>query len=804
MWMSGQDIKATDTGVPSSVEQVTDQVQLADGTGSGTDQPLYLDQNGTPVYAFKEQDQLLHPAKPVIGQDGQPAASPYHQAATAQASSPTIQPGSNDLAHQQIISARHAAGSVQPQTSDHASTDQSGGGQFVTDGLIQGTNYLTSTADMVGWNLKSIKLDQVRGEYTGKGITVAVVDDGFNYGGNTDLTKNYNTGIDWDFRGNDADAKAEGTDFHGTMVSGLIAAARNGSGTVGVAENATIAGLRVGFGSAGDLSQMTNALLKAKIGDVVNNSWGFTSSFSDNPNSIYFKSMFAALDSDVTTGRGGLGTNVVFAAGNARQSNDNTDFHGLQGSRDVITVASYNQAGDVSYFSTKGANVLLAAPGENVLTDYQNGLAYGSGTSFAAPTVTGAVADMLEANKALGFRDVREILAYSSSLSPLSAAAKAGFITNGATTLNGGGLHFSNDLGFGALNVHDAVRLAEYWQDQQTAANRISSNVTFGAKAGVDVGATTLEVKVAQDINIETVTLNLNFSHPDLSKLSLSLISPTGVSSVLFDKGTVSGTSLSWSFNANAFMGEHSAGTWKIVVNDASADGKAVSIQGGSLTFGGDTSVNTQEIFTDALGTSSQTSVTLKDTAGVDTINASAVTSNSHIDLSGVTKTVIAGKTVNFAAGTVFEKAIGGDGNDEIFGNSSSNLLIGGRGDDKIYAGSGNATLIGAQGNDTLVAGSGKDVFQFDTVNADSGTDLLKGFKLGKDTIDLRAIFKGLLGSSLVSGGYLKIANDTTGSALISVDTDGSAGKAASMLTIAKVDGISAAKLAIGTDIWAV
>src|SRR5260221_12759983 len=136
---------------------------------------------------------------------------------------------------------------------------------------MRGPTHLPCPADMIGWNLKSINLDQLRGEYTGKGITVAVVDDGFNYSGNTDLAKNYNTGIDWDFRGNDADARAEGTDFHGTMVSGLIAAARNGSGTVGVAENATIAGLRVGLGTAGGLTQMTNALLKATLGDVVNN-----------------------------------------------------------------------------------------------------------------------------------------------------------------------------------------------------------------------------------------------------------------------------------------------------------------------------------------------------------------------------------------------------------------------------------------------------------------------------------------------------------------------------------------------------
>jgi subtilisin-like proprotein convertase family protein len=784
--MNNQPSDLPSTDLSQSDAAAIGNVQLADAGNAG--QPLYTTANGTPVYAFKEQDQLLN-AQPERGQDGIEGPSLYRQAEPPAAT--ISQP---DTQHQLLPD----RGNSHQETSDHSS------GNAGADGLIQGVNYLTSTTDMVGWNLKSINLAAVRGEYTGKGVTVAIVDDGFNYSGNSDLTKNYSTALDWDFRNNDADARAQGSDFHGTMVDGLISAARNGTGTVGVAENATIEGLRVGFGAAGSISQMVNALLKAGSADVVNNSWGYTSAFADDPNNVYFKGLMAAINTDVTSGRHGLGTSVVFAAGNARQSGDNTDFHGLQGSRDVITVASYNQAGDVSYFSTKGANMLLAAPGENVLTDYQNGLAYGSGTSFAAPTVTGAIADMLEANKNLGFRDVKEILAYSSSLSPLSTAAKAGFVTNSATTLNGGGLHFSNDLGFGALNVHDAVRLAEYWQDQQTAANRVSSTMTFGAKAGVDSGDTTLSLNIGQDMNVETVTLNLKMTHADLSKLSLSLVSPTGTTAVLFDQGSVTGTSLNWSFNANTFLGEHSAGTWKIVITDSMADGKSVSILGGSLTFGGDTSVNTQEIFTDALASSSQSSITLNDTSGTDTINASAVTSNSHIDLSGTTDTVIAGKTIKFGAGTTFEKAIGGDGNDEIYGNSSTNLLIGGRGDDKIYAGSGNATLVGAQGNDTLVAGSGKDVFRFDAATVDQGTDLIKGFKLGIDAIDLKAIFKGLVSSTLVSGGYLKITNDSTGSALISVDTDGAAGKAASMLTLAKVEGISAAKLAVGTDIWVV
>ncbi|HWT98942.1 MAG TPA: S8 family serine peptidase, partial [Terriglobales bacterium] len=366
--MNNQPADLSNTDLSQSDAAAIGTVQVADAGNNG--QPLYTTANGTPVYAFKEQDQLLN-AQPERGQDGVEGPSLYRQS-----EQPAVTVSQPDTQHQLPL---NNAGGHQ-DTTDHGSGSNTG-----ADGLIQGVNYLTSTTDMIGWNLKSINLAAVRGEFTGKGVTVAIVDDGFNYAGNSDLTKNYNTALDWDFRNNDADARAEGTDFHGTMVDGLISAARNGTGTVGVAENATIEGLRVGFGAAGTISQMVNALLKASSADVVNNSWGYTSAFADDPNNAYFKGLMAAINTDVTSGRGGLGTSVVFAAGNARQSSDNTDFHGLQGNRDVITVASYNQTGDVSSFSTKGANMLLAAPGENVLTDYQNGLAYGSGTSFSAP-----------------------------------------------------------------------------------------------------------------------------------------------------------------------------------------------------------------------------------------------------------------------------------------------------------------------------------------------------------------------------------------------------------------------------------
>jgi RTX calcium-binding nonapeptide repeat (4 copies) len=59
---------------------------------------------------------------------------------------------------------------------------------------------------------------------------------------------------------------------------------------------------------------------------------------------------------------------------------------------------------------------------------------------------------------------------------------------------------------------------------------------------------------------------------------------------------------------------------------------------------------------------------------------------------------------------TNFENAIGGFGNDVIYGNAAANSLRGFPGDDSLFGFAGNDTLIGGDGSDLLYGGPGKDL----------------------------------------------------------------------------------------------
>jgi len=634
-----------------------------------------------------------------------------------------------------------------------------------TDPLFTQQWYLRNTGQSGGTPGMDLNVVPVWEEFTGAGVTVGVFEGGGIEYTHPDLRNNYDRSIDFDGVGNDSDPfpGSSADEFHPTAVAGIIAAeANNGIGGVGVAHGATLASFRFRYS---DNTSWERALARYQNVDVANDSWGFVSPFADN---LYYDPLLApekqAIIDAAKFGRNGLGTAIVFSAGNSREEGDNTNYHNFQNSIYVITVAALLDNGQASFYSTPGASILVSAfgssaPGSIVTTDRvgTNGYSSGdytnsfNGTSAAAPQVSGVVALMLEANPNLGYRDIQEILAYSARQNDPTSS---GWNFNGANNWNGGGLHVSHDYGFGLVDALAAVRLAESWQEQNIRANRETITQTKTPNLTIpdsnNTGITS-SIALAGGLEIDSVEVDLDISHSWRGDLEVTLISPSGTESVLIARPGVIGTGFGDSGNdivfrtsSTHYRGEDSGGTWQLKVRDLQG-GIVGTLNSWKLIVRGDTDLpnNDTYIYTNEYAnfTADPARKILEDSSGIDTINAAAITSNINLDLTSGSNNTLAGNTLTIGNTTVIENAFGGDGADNILGNGVNNILKGGRGNDFIKGRGGNDELFGNAGNDTLRGGNDRDI-----LNGNDGNDLLLGGN-GRDDLN------GGNGNDTLSGG---------------------------------------------------
>jgi subtilisin family serine protease len=199
----------------------------------------------------------------------------------------------------------------------------------------------------------------------------------------------------WDFFHGDAsvydsgdqNGDGEADDMHGTHVAGTIAAQRNNSvGVAGVADNARIMPLKFIGPDGGYTSDAVEAIHYAvSMGArVINASFGSTT--------------YAPALCDAIAEAGAEGVVFVAAAGNDGTDNDASAFWPANcPATTLLSVAATTQSDSLASFSNRGrAQVDLGAPGQSVYSTLPGG-AYGnlSGTSMAAPHVTGVAASVL-------------------------------------------------------------------------------------------------------------------------------------------------------------------------------------------------------------------------------------------------------------------------------------------------------------------------------------------------------------------------------------------------------------------------
>jgi subtilisin family serine protease/subtilisin-like proprotein convertase family protein len=311
----------------------------------------------------------------------------------------------------------------------------------------------------------------------GEGVTIAIVDTGVDLA-HRDLTNQANPALHWNFEADlpVGDPPADNHN-HGTPVAGLaVAEGNNKSGVIGIAPDAEFASWVIyrTNGAFVPSSQLVK-MFQFKMDEVAvqNHSWV-------RPG-IRLTTMTAeenlAISNAVHRGRGGLGVVMIRGAGNGREQGRNVNEDSYLSDPRVITVAGTQAGGRVASYSTPGSAILVSAPGgdglESLMTtdrtgqlgfnqiifqtdlnDYVFGSLGFTGTSAAAPLVSGTAALMLSANPNLSVRDIQHLLVISTY--------QPDFEDPNLQT-NGVGLQVSPNTGFGVVNAGTAVQWATMW-----------------------------------------------------------------------------------------------------------------------------------------------------------------------------------------------------------------------------------------------------------------------------------------------------------------------------------------------------
>lgn len=243
-------------------------------------------------------------------------------------------------------------------------------------------------AEVLPWGVDRIDAEYAWSASTGAGVSVAVLDTGID-ADHPDLQANLAGGVN--FVSNPPwkapnPTKWDDDNGHGTHCAGIIAAADNDIGVVGVAPEATLYAVKVlNKTGSGYISQIIAGLEWCVVND------------------IDIASMSLGTDSDVLSfheacdAAAAAGVILVAAAGN---DGADVDYPGAYPS--VIAVAATNSDDAVASWSSPGTEVEIAAPGVDVYSTWNDG-GYDtkSGTSMATPHVSGTLALALAADRTL-------------------------------------------------------------------------------------------------------------------------------------------------------------------------------------------------------------------------------------------------------------------------------------------------------------------------------------------------------------------------------------------------------------------
>jgi hypothetical protein len=336
------------------------------------------------------------------------------------------------------------------------------------------------------WHLKQTTINQhlikasanveaAWGSSDGAGVTIALIDDGFDL-----LHEEFQSSgkivAPRDATRKTNDPSPGNGDRHGHSCAG-VACADGLHGASGVAPRAKLLPIRLAS-ALGSQDEADAFVWAADHGaDVISCSWGpEDGDWSDPSDPLHHDvvplpdSTRLAIEHAITKGRGGKGCVIVWAAGNGNESVDND---GYASNPNVIAVAACNDKGKRSAYSDKGRAVWCSFPSNDGIPsltpgiwttdlsgkpgyndgDSRKGDAAGSytnsfgGTSSAAPGAAGVAALVLSKNPQLSWDQVKDILKRSCDRIDV---ARGSYDHN----------KHSKKYGYGRLNAKNAVDLA--------------------------------------------------------------------------------------------------------------------------------------------------------------------------------------------------------------------------------------------------------------------------------------------------------------------------------------------------------
>src|SRR2546423_3693345 len=423
---------------------------------------------------------------------------------------------------------------------------------------------------------------------SGRGVTVAVLDTGVD-GTHADLsgrvvqnikladTQSLGVGFNYPL----AASSLPNTDQaygHGTFVAGVIAGngQQSGGKYAGVAPNANILGL-----SAGDASLL---FVLTGFDYLMANAAAFNVrvvNCSFSANTVFDVNDPVNIATRMLTDNG---VNVVFSAGNTGPGSDSLNPYAV--APWVISTGATDNAGKLADFSSRGDfdsplfHPTIVAPAANTVSLRASTLATvttvdgaaakdsslssselpyyttGSGTSFSAPQVAGAIALMLEANPNLTPAQVRDILQRTAT--PLPP-------------------YYMYEVGAGMLNAQAAVLEAAFPQRHFGAwrGTAYQGQVDFTSSSQIFNGSAMPGSSSDTSLNIPANTLlgSIQVAWGDLlnaNNLTMTVLDPRGTSQAVGDSLNAPGLT---GRRQRAIVKNAGSGAWKAHVETATGSG---------------------------------------------------------------------------------------------------------------------------------------------------------------------------------------------------------------------------------------